>query len=238
MNMSILVLGALAGYLIGSISFARVITRLVRPEVDLNEARALRSESGEKVTLSGIGAYSTSIALGGRSGVLVGLFDILKAVIPVLVLRIVYPEQPYALISSIFVVLGHNYPVYHGFNGGRGLSPMLGSLFVLEPIGMFVAMFAGMLIGILIKQPATGMIFWLPMLTLWSLFVRNDVPVAIYSVLLLVLFLSSSYPEIKLGLQLRREGRQEEYDNIIQDSAPMMRMMNRLSRRIRFWEAE
>lgn len=238
MNISILLLVILAGYLIGSISFARVITRMVQPGVDLDAARTHPTTSGEKGSISGIGAYTTSMALGGKYGGLVALFDMLKAFLPVLVLRIVYPEQPYGVIFSVLAVLGHNFPIYYRFKGGSGLSPMLGSLLVLEPIGMVAAMIAGMFIGILINQPATGMVIWLPMLTLWSIFVRNDIPAAIYSILLVALFFIADIPELKLAMEYRKEGRLEEYNAMIYDSAPMMRMIKRLSEKVRFWERD
>ncbi len=238
MNLSPILLVALAGYLIGSISFARVITRLVKSDVDLDAARMLKSDSGQEGTISGIGAYTASMALGGKFGGLVALLDMLKAFIPVLALRLLFPLQPYALIFSVLAVLGHNYPIYYRFVGGRGLSPMLGSLLVLEPIGMLAAMIVGMLIGILINQPATGMVIWLPVLTLWFVLVRSDIPGAIYSVLLIASFIIADIPELKLALRYSKEGRLDEYNAMLHDSAPMMRMIKRLSENIRFWESD
>lgn len=236
MDLTTTLLIALAGYLIGAISFARVVARLVNPAVSLDEARKHRAETGEEGTVSGIGASTASMALGKEYGGLVALLDILKAFIPILVLRVIFPGQPYYLVFSILAILGHIYPIYYRFQGGRGLSPMLGSLLAIEPLGMVVALLAGTLLGILINQPHASLILWFPMLTLWSWLVRDDPPTAIFSVILLVLFLLAEIPEMRLALQYRKQGRMDEYNRMILDSAPQTRMMKRLAEKVRFWD--
>jgi len=236
MTITSFILIALAGYLIGSISFARVITKLVKPEVNLDHTRTHQSTTGEVGTISGIGASTASIALGTKYGGLVVLFDMLKAMLPILALQIIFPGQSYGLVFSIFAILGHNYPIYYGFSGGRGLSPMLGSLLVIEPIGMVAALFVSTILSMLINQPPTSLFLWFPLLALWSWFIQTNIPVAIYTMLLMVLFIVAEIPEIKLALQYRKQGRMVEYNEMILESAPQMRMMKRLTERFRFWD--
>ena len=65
----------------------------------------------------------------------VGIFDVLKAAFPVwLGLRLNVPEYA-AGFAGLAAVAGHNWPVYLGFTGGRGLSSFLGVLLVLFPWG-------------------------------------------------------------------------------------------------------
>jgi glycerol-3-phosphate acyltransferase PlsY len=208
----------------------------VKPEVNLDHTRTHQSTTGEVGTISGIGASTASIALGTKYGGLVVLFDMLKAMLPILALQIIFPGQSYGLVFSIFAILGHNYPIYYGFSGGRGLSPMLGSLLVIEPIGMVAALFVSTIVSMLINQPPTSLILWFPMLTIWALFVRGDISLAIYSVLLILLFLIAEIPEMKLAMQYRKQGRMDEYNEMILESAPQMRMMKRLTERFRFWD--
>lgn len=236
MDWIVLLSAALAGYLIGSISFARVLAALVNPAANLDQARKHRSASGEEGTVSGIGASTASIALGKQYGGIVALLDILKAFIPVLALRYLFPGQPVHLVFSVFTILGHNYPLYYRFQGGRGLSPMLGSLLAIEPLGLAVAMIAGTLLAILINQPHASLIMWFPLLALWGWLVGNDLILAGYAVLLLVLFLVAEIPEIRLAMQYRKQGRMDEYNQMILESAPQTRMMKRLAQRLRFWE--
>jgi len=238
MDIYLIILFSFAGYMIGSISFARIITSVVKPGTDLDDARTFPSESGEGETISGIGAYTASIALGGKYGGLVSLLDMAKAFVPVLALRLIYPDQSYELIFSIFVVAGHNFPIYYRFNGGRGLSPMLGSLLVIEPIGTVVGMLAGTLLGILLNQPHTAMMLWFPMLIIWSAFVRADIFLTIYTILIMGLFIIADIPELKIALEYRKKGRLDEFTEKLIDSAPMMQKIQKLSDRIRFWDKD
>ncbi|MBL8063335.1 MAG: glycerol-3-phosphate acyltransferase [Anaerolineales bacterium] len=231
-----LILVAIAGYFIGSISFARVVARAVNPAADLNQARMKKAETGEEGTVSGIGASTASVALGKKYGGIVASLDILKAFIPVLLLRLFFPDQVYHLVYSILCIFGHNYPIYYRFEGGRGLSPMLGSLLAVEPLGLIVCMLLGTLIAILINQPHTSLILWFPLLALWGWFVDNDLPVVAYAFILFATFMIAEIPEIRLAMQYRKQGRMDEYNKMILDSSPQTRAMQRLAAKIRFWE--
>lgn len=230
------IIAAIAGYFIGSISFARVVARVVNPAADLNQARMHKAETGEEGTVSGIGASTASAALGKKYGGIVASLDILKAFIPVLLLRIFFPDQVYHLIYSLLCILGHNYPIYYRFEGGRGLSPMLGSLLAIEPLGLIVCMLLGTLIAILINQPHTSLILWFPLLGAWGWFVNNSLMLAAYAFALLVIFLIAEIPEIRLAMQYSKQGRMDEYNKMILDSGPQTRAMQRLAAIIRFWE--
>lgn len=236
MEPSTLIVVALAGYLIGSISFARVVARWVNPTRSLDEARRHHSDQGLEGTVSGIGASTASVAFGKKYGGIVALLDILKAFVPVLLLRFYFPDGIYHFVFSILCILGHNYPVYYRFQGGRGLSPMVGSLLVIEPLGMIVCMVIGVLLAILINQPHTSLILWFPIFGLWGWFINDDWALAVYAIVLLALFMIAEIPEIRLALQYRKQGRMDEYNKMILNSAPQTRMMKDLARRVRFWD--
>ncbi len=238
MELSTAILVALAGYLIGSISAARLIVAIVKPGASLDQARTHRTERGEAGTVSGIGASTASIVLGQSYGPIVAVLDMLKALVPILALRFIFPDQRYDLVFSVLAITGHIFPVYYRFEGGRGLSPMLGSLLVIEPAGLIVAMLAGTLIGILLNQPHLALVLWFPLLTSWSWFVRQDILLTLYCILLLILFIAGAIPEIRLAMQYRKKGRMDEYNRMILESAPQMRMMKRLAGKLRFWEAD
>jgi glycerol-3-phosphate acyltransferase PlsY len=230
------IVAAFAGYFIGSISFARVVAHVVNPAADLNQARMTKAETGEEGTVSGIGASTASVALGKKYGGLVALLDILKAFIPVLLLRLFFPDQVYHFVYSILCILGHNYPIYYRFQGGRGLSPMLGSLLAIEPIGLVVCMLLGTLIAILINLPHIALMLWFPLLALWGWLVNDNLTLVAYAFVLLVVFMIAEIPEIRLAMQYRKQGRMDVYNKMILDSSPQTRAMQRLAARIRFWE--
>ena len=69
-----------------------------------------------------ISATSVRLHLGARYGCLVAILDILKSLLPSLFFKLWQPDAPYYLITATLATIGHNYPLYHGFKGGRGLS--------------------------------------------------------------------------------------------------------------------
>jgi glycerol-3-phosphate acyltransferase PlsY len=236
MNVPILLTVVIIAYLIGSISFARMIAQFANPAADLDQARTHISDTGEAGTVSGIGASTASMALGKKFGGIVAFLDMLKAFLPVIILRFAFPDQPYYLIFSIFVIIGHNYPIYYRFKGGRGLSPMLGSLLAIDPLGMIIAMVAGTLLAVFIDQPSASLILWFPILIIWSWLIRHNTTIAVYAVVLLFMFLIAEIPDIRLALQYQKQGRMDEYNRMIIESAPQTRMMKRLAIKIRFWD--
>lgn len=236
MNGTLLILLVIAGYLIGAVSFARIVARLVNPSADLNKARTRQADTGETGTVSGIGASTASMALGNKFGFVVALLDMLKTFIPTIVLRALYPDDWYFLLFGIAAIIGHIYPIYYRFEGGRGLSPMLGSLLAIDPIGTIVSMIAGTLLAILLNQPTASLILWFPLLSVWAWLVRRDAAFAVFGIALLVLFLIAEIPEIRLARQYMKEGRLDDYNKMIIDSSSQTRGMKRLSEKIRFWE--
>jgi glycerol-3-phosphate acyltransferase PlsY len=83
----------------------------------------------------------------------VGLFDIFKGVLPAwLGLRLGLGEVA-AMLVGLAAIIGHNWPVYLNFHGGRGFSPFLGVLLVLFPWGVAITL-AGLAIGNPLRSPA------------------------------------------------------------------------------------
>jgi glycerol-3-phosphate acyltransferase PlsY len=83
----------------------------------------------------------------------VGIFDIFKGALPTwLSLKLGLSEQA-AMVVGLAAVVGHNWPIYLNFQGGRGLSPFLGELFVLFPLGMLILLI-GLGIGNRLKSAA------------------------------------------------------------------------------------
>lgn len=90
----------------------------------------------------GSGSTGTTNALrtmGFKAGALTLIGDVLKAVIPILIVRLfIFPEIPFvqllALYTGLGVVLGHNYPVWMGFKGGKGAAATGGVMAAFDPL--------------------------------------------------------------------------------------------------------
>ena len=107
-------------YLIGSSNMAFYLSKLQKKNIR-------SSGSGN------LGASNAVILLGWKAGVLVGIHDIGKAVLAVLLANWLYPELEYAAVSAgVACVLGHIYPFYLKFKGGKGFASYLGMTIALN----------------------------------------------------------------------------------------------------------
>lgn len=79
------------------------------------------------------GASNALILMGWRAGLLVGAHDIAKAVLAVLLCRLLFPAVPLAgALSGAACVAGHMFPFYMRFHGGKGFAAYLGMTLALN----------------------------------------------------------------------------------------------------------
>jgi glycerol-3-phosphate acyltransferase PlsY len=113
---------ALVGYLLGSISPSALIAKIKKKDI---------RKSGTK----NLGAMNTLIHFGKAWGVFVMLFDIMKAVIAVKIAKYFVPSLIYAgFIAGGAAVIGHMFPFYMRFKGGKGLAPFAGFVLGNNPL--------------------------------------------------------------------------------------------------------
>ncbi|MDR7856413.1 glycerol-3-phosphate 1-O-acyltransferase PlsY [Tissierella sp.] len=77
------------------------------------------------------GATNALRVLGTKMGILTFVLDILKGIVAVMLGKYIYGFNG-GLLASVFVVLGHNFPVFLGFKGGKGVATSLGVLLILN----------------------------------------------------------------------------------------------------------
>jgi glycerol-3-phosphate acyltransferase PlsY len=119
-----LILAIVLGYLAGSIPFGLILTRAA----GLGDIR--------KIGSGNIGA--TNVLRTGNKKVAAAtlVLDALKAAIPVLVARYFWGEEA-AMLAAVGAFLGHCFPAWLGFKGGKGVAVMIGSLLALAwPVGL------------------------------------------------------------------------------------------------------
>ncbi len=103
-------------YLLGSIPFGLLISKLVQ-NVDIRE-----HGSGN------IGATNVLRKMGPAYGLLVLLLDLAKGVVVMLLARYLEVDTVFMLLAGFLVVLGHCFPIFLKFDGGKGVATTLGVL--------------------------------------------------------------------------------------------------------------
>lgn len=122
------------GYLVGAIPFGLLISRMVGVDV--------RTQGSKN-----IGATNVNRVLGKKLGFCTLLCDCLKGWLPMYVAAILLPESEnkavIVALTGVMAVLGHMFPVYLGFKGGKGVATGLGVFLYLSPpaIGISLIVF-------------------------------------------------------------------------------------------------
>ncbi|MFN2145337.1 MAG: glycerol-3-phosphate 1-O-acyltransferase PlsY, partial [Anaerolineales bacterium] len=115
------IISILIGYAFGCIQSAYLLGRLVG-KLDIRE-----KGSGNA------GASNVTTILGVKYGVIVGLVDILKGMFAVLVVKWIFPDSPsLAYLSGLMAVVGHIFPFYMRFKGGKGVAALVGMMFGVD----------------------------------------------------------------------------------------------------------
>lgn len=119
----------LLGYLLGSSNLAYYISRAVKKDI----------RGGGTGNL---GASNATILLGWKAGVSVALHDIGKAALAVILAKLLFPELEYAgAAAGVASVMGHIFPFYLKFKGGKGLASFWGMTVALNwKLGLIAAL--------------------------------------------------------------------------------------------------
>lgn len=132
-----IVLGIVAiAYLIGSVPSGYLVARIAGVDI-------------RKVGSGNVGATNVTRVLGKRFGYPVFLLDCLKGIAAVEVAEILARGSQFGtaaveilgVVAAIFSVIGHSFPIWLGFKGGKGVATSIGTLFALSWV-------AGLIVGL------------------------------------------------------------------------------------------
>lgn len=217
MDPLIALVAAAVGYLCGAISFARLVGRIVAPQGDLTQTEIKLDSTDDKVIMSAVSATTVSMRLGSKYGFVTVVLDMLKIAVPTLIVKLLYPEAHYFLITAAAGMIGHIWPLYHRFRGGRGLSAVYGGMFAIDPIGVFVTSIGGMLLGLFVlRDMLVAYVGGLWLLIPWLWFRTHEVAYLVYAVVVNIILLLAMLPEAKQYIRLRREGKGDDLAEVMQ----------------------
>lgn len=115
------IITSLIGYMFGNIQSAFIIGRIFGG-IDIREHGSHNAGASNVTTIMGI-----------KYGVVVGLVDLLKGMFAVLTIKWIYPANPdLHFLAGIMAVLGHIFPFFMKFRGGKGVAALVGVMFGLD----------------------------------------------------------------------------------------------------------
>lgn len=180
-----IILPIIIGYLIGSIPFGFI-------------AGKLKGFDLRKVGSGNIGATNIYRTLGALPAILVFLLDLLKGALAVYAARIIIPDSPAVIvISGIAAVIGHMYPVYIGFKGGKGSATGLGVLLGIAPDLFAVAMIYTAVAIAVTRYVSVTSISGVILLAVMMFAFHKPVEYSIAAVIVAVLVIYKHIPNIK-----------------------------------------
>lgn len=146
-----LILSLVTGYLIGSLNISIIIGKIKGDDIR-------NHGSGNAGATNSLRVYGKKIA----ALVLVG--DGLKAVVAVLIgiliARLFGAEENAVVfckyLAGFGAVLGHNFPLYFGFRGGKGVITSVGAIFMFDPLAGLVILLSGILVIALTRYVSLG----------------------------------------------------------------------------------
>lgn len=113
-------IAALTGYLLGCSNMAYWLGRIKKVDIRKNGS-------------GNLGASNATVLLGWGAGVLVAVHDVGKAVLAVFLTKLLFPDAEYVgAVAGVASVLGHIFPFYLKFKGGKGLASFWGSILALN----------------------------------------------------------------------------------------------------------
>lgn len=151
------ILCLLMGYLLGSVNPAAMISKVKKDDL-------------RKKGTGNLGASNTMLVFGKKLGVLVMIFDIAKAWCASKLAQMLFPQlRMIGLTAGFGAVLGHVFPFYMGFRGGKGLAAFAGMVLAYDSRMFFALLIFGVILMIIVNYSAVvpisaGILF--PVLTL------------------------------------------------------------------------
>ncbi|OLS01686.1 glycerol-3-phosphate 1-O-acyltransferase PlsY [Tissierella creatinophila] len=120
-----------------------------------------------------VGSTNALRVMGVKFGIFTFLLDILKGVLAVYIGKFILGDIG-GVVAGLFVVIGHDWPVFIGFKGGKGVATSIGVLLVLFGVMIFIPLVITIIIISITKYVSLGSIAFLVMMPIvYSIFIRE-----------------------------------------------------------------
>jgi glycerol-3-phosphate acyltransferase PlsY len=196
-----LALAAAAGYLLGSVSTARIVAARVLPGEDVADTE-VEAGPGFAYRVGRVSPGAVGRRAGARAGGMATLGDMAKAAVAVGVTTAV-AGRPAGAVAGAAAVVGHAFPIYHRFDGAFGQSPIIGASLVLDPRSVPAAVAMSHAGSWLVGDSVVHGLLWPVFLIPWA--ARRSDPVLVgFSLAANAVYLARVWPLVRARLDFRR----------------------------------
>ena len=178
-----MIISVLFAYLIGSIPFGKIITKI------LINKDITQTGSGN------IGATNVYRSVSKKAGILVLILDAIKPIIVLAIIQYLNPNlfKEYKYIFFLVSIIGHIFPIWLKFKGGKGVACFFGGNLLLMPIPTIFAMIIWLLVVKFSKLSSFGALLSIFVLTSYELiFIYGTLNKGIILLLFVLIFLKHS----------------------------------------------
>ncbi|HOJ09914.1 MAG TPA: glycerol-3-phosphate 1-O-acyltransferase PlsY [Clostridiales bacterium] len=176
-------LAAICGYLLGSINNSLVVGKFYGVDV-------------RKHGSGNAGTTNTLRTLGGKAALLVLVGDILKAIIACFIGSFLGGLTS-VMIGGAFAIIGHNWPLYFGFKGGKGVLTAISVIFYIDWILAVIVLGAFIVVVAITRYVSLGSVIGAAILPVLAIIFRRDMEFIIFTVALAALVIIKHMPNIK-----------------------------------------
>ena len=154
-----MIISILIAYMLGSIPFGKIITKLL---------------TGEDITKTGsknIGATNVYRTVSKKAGLLVLLLDGIKPIIAQVIIYYFFAQfyQNYKFLYFLVSIIGHIFPIWLMFKGGKGVACFFGGYLIITPIPSLIAMAVWLLTVKTTKTSSLGALISIFLLTIYQI---------------------------------------------------------------------
>ncbi len=188
-----LLISIILGYLFGSFPTAFLISKI------------FYQKDIRKIGDGNPGAQNVWRSIGKLAGSIVAIIDFLKGFFSFLIPYLLFENYNFSYISGIFAILGHDFPLWTKFYGGKGMASIYGIIFAMMPIPCLIGLFTGFLNTFLLKSFEKGMAAGMIVLLLSGVFLHYPLPHILFSLLIIPTIGIKKWLDIKTGREILRK---------------------------------
>ncbi len=179
------VLSIVIGYLLGSIPTAYIVSRITKG-IDIRN-----------VGSRNMGSANVMREIGAREGVFVGLIDVLKGAGAILIAQTFNVSEVWVFGAGFAALVGHNFPVFALFRGGRGSATIIGIFLVLAPGAMLITLAVVAIPFFTTRKFGAALLIGFGLLPLFIWLLEGPLAVVRYALIIDVLMLIRNLTNIK-----------------------------------------